>query len=76
MPIPDFQSLMLPIMKIAQDGEEHRGHELRQRIGEPTGPNGRAAEGVVAERHAACVHKPNRLGTNTSHYGGSPGKDG
>src|SRR5436190_66562 len=37
MPIPDFQSLMLPIMKIAQDGEEHRGHELRQRIGEQLG---------------------------------------
>jgi restriction system protein len=37
MPIPDFQSLMLPIMKIAEDGEEHRGHELRQRIGDQLG---------------------------------------
>jgi restriction system protein len=37
MPIPDFQSLMLPIMKIAGDGAEHRGHELRQRIGEKLG---------------------------------------
>jgi restriction system protein len=37
MPIPDFQSLMLPIMKIGEDGEEHRGHELRQRIGEQLG---------------------------------------
>jgi len=37
MPIPDFQSLMLPIMKIAADGAEHRGHELRQRIGEELG---------------------------------------
>ena len=37
MPIPDFQSLMLPIMKIAGDGAEHRGHELRQRIGERVG---------------------------------------
>ena len=37
MPIPDFQSLMLPIMKIAGDGAEHRGHELRQRIGEQLG---------------------------------------
>jgi restriction system protein len=37
MPIADFQSLMLPIMKIAGDGAEHRGHELRQRIGEQLG---------------------------------------
>src|SRR5205823_766021 len=34
MPIPDFQSLMLPIMKIAQDGAEHTARELRQRIGD------------------------------------------
>ncbi len=34
MPIPDFQSLMLPIMKIAADGEEHTARELRQRIGD------------------------------------------
>ena len=37
MPIPDFQSLMLPIMKIAQDSEEHTARELRQRIGDDLG---------------------------------------
>jgi restriction system protein len=37
MPIPDFQSLMLPIMKIAQDGEEHTARERRQRIGDDLG---------------------------------------
>jgi restriction system protein len=37
MPIPDFQSLMLPIMKIAEDGDEHTARELRQRIGEQLG---------------------------------------
>ena len=37
MPIPDFQSLMLPIMKIAQDGAEHAARELRQRIGDELG---------------------------------------
>ena len=37
MPIPDFQSLMLPIMKVAQDGEEHTARELRQRIGDDLG---------------------------------------
>jgi len=28
---------MVPIMKIAQDGEEHTARELRQRIGEQLG---------------------------------------
>jgi len=37
MAIPDFQSLMLPIMKIAEDGNEHTSRELRQRIGEQLG---------------------------------------
>jgi restriction system protein len=37
MPIPDFQSLMLPIMKIAGDGDEHTAREVRQRIGEQLG---------------------------------------
>src|SRR6266516_259774 len=37
MAIPDFQSLMLPIMKIAEDSEEHTARELRQRIGEQLG---------------------------------------
>jgi restriction system protein len=37
MAIPDFQSLMLPIMRIAADGAEHTARELRQRIGEQLG---------------------------------------
>lgn len=32
MPIPDFQSLMLPIMKVAADNAEHSNRELRQKI--------------------------------------------
>jgi restriction system protein len=32
MPIPDFQSLMLPIMKVAEDGAEHTARELRKRL--------------------------------------------
>lgn len=32
MPIPDFQSLMLPIMKIAADGADHTARELRERL--------------------------------------------
>jgi restriction system protein len=37
MPIPDFQFLMLSIMKVAQDGAEHTARELRQRIGDDLG---------------------------------------
>src|SRR5437870_3929236 len=37
MPIPDFQSLMLPIMKIAADGAEHANRELRERLADELG---------------------------------------
>src|SRR5438045_4695109 len=37
MPIPDFQSLMLPILRIAEDGDEHTAREIRQRIGDERG---------------------------------------
>src|SRR4026207_1096102 len=37
MAIPDFQSLMLPIMKIAQDGAEHTARELRAQIAKNLG---------------------------------------
>lgn len=32
MPIPDFQSLMLPIMKIAADGADHTARDLREQL--------------------------------------------
>jgi restriction system protein len=37
MPIPDFQSLMLPIMKIAADGSDHTARELREQLAEELG---------------------------------------
>src|SRR5438552_18631628 len=37
MPIPDFQSLMLPIMKVAQDGAEHTARELRKVLADQLG---------------------------------------
>jgi restriction system protein len=37
MPIPDFQSLMLPIMKVAADGGDHTARELRERLAEKLG---------------------------------------
>jgi restriction system protein len=37
MPIPDFQSLMLPIMTVAADGGDHTARELRERLAEKLG---------------------------------------
>jgi hypothetical protein len=34
MPIPDYQSLMLPVLRLMQDGKEHSVSEMRQRIAE------------------------------------------
>ena len=56
MPIPDFQSLMLPIMKIAQDGAEHTARELRQLIG--VSRELMIEHGIgVAEEHAYSIKK-------------------
>ncbi len=32
MPIPDYQSLMLPVLRVAEDRKEHTSYEMRQRI--------------------------------------------
>ncbi len=34
MPIPDFQSLMLPLLKIIADGNDHNNAEIRQTLAE------------------------------------------
>lgn len=34
MAVPDFQSIMLPLLKIAEDGQEHSGHEFLERLAE------------------------------------------
>jgi restriction system protein len=37
MPIPDFQSLMLPIMKSAADGADHTARKLREQLAQELG---------------------------------------
>ena len=32
MTVPDFQSIMLPLLKIAEDGQEHSGHEALEKL--------------------------------------------
>lgn len=32
MTVPDFQSIMLPLLKIAEDGQEHSGHESLEKL--------------------------------------------
>lgn len=34
MAVPDFQSIMLPLLRIAEDGQEHSGHELLEKLAE------------------------------------------
>jgi restriction system protein len=31
MSVPDFQTIMLPLLKVAEDGEEHSGHEFLEK---------------------------------------------
>ncbi len=32
MTVPDFQTLMLPLLKVAEDGQEHSGHEFLEQL--------------------------------------------
>ena len=34
MPIPDYQTLMLPVLRIASDGEEHRSRDAIEMLAE------------------------------------------
>lgn len=34
MTVPDFQTIMFPLLKIAADGQEHSGHEFLERLAE------------------------------------------
>ncbi len=34
MPVPDFQSIMLPLLKLTGDGEEHSTHEFLDKLAE------------------------------------------
>ena len=32
MTVPDFQTIMLPLLKVAEDGQEHSGHEFLEQL--------------------------------------------
>ena len=49
MPIPDYQSLMLPVLRLVEDGRPHAVSEMRQRIAEQLG----LTEEELAERLAS-----------------------
>jgi len=37
MTVPDFQTIMLPLLKVAEDGQEHSGHEFLDKLAEHFG---------------------------------------
>lgn len=39
MPIPDYQTLMLPLLRICADGREHRTPALAERVADEFGPS-------------------------------------
>jgi len=49
MPIPDYQSLMLPVLRITADRKEHAVSDLRRQIANDLG----LSEGELAERLAS-----------------------
>lgn len=49
MPIPDFEALMLPVLRLTGDGNEHTSTEMRERIAKQL----KLSEGELAEHYAS-----------------------
>lgn len=67
MPIPDFQSLMLPIMKIAGDGADHTARELREQLAEQLGLSEQERKELLPSGQQPVF--TNRLAWARSHLG-------
>jgi hypothetical protein len=66
--VPDFQSLMLPRLRIAGDGKEHALAEARIRVQGDAGRAGRA----LAQRTPVSLRQPSRSGKGVLGTGGAP----
>ena len=55
MPIPDFQSLMLPLLKITGDGNEHTTSEVIETLAQQFGLNENDRDGMLPKRETAKI---------------------
>jgi hypothetical protein len=62
MPIPDYQSLMLPVLRFAGDRKEHSLAEFRQRLAARVQPVRTGVGGTSSQRLADPLCQPYCLG--------------
>jgi restriction system protein len=56
MPIPDYQSLMLPVLRLFGDRQEHPLAEMRQRIADELNLNDEELAERLASKHSQGTH--------------------
>ena len=62
MAVPDFQSLMRPLLHIAADGKEHALADARAQVEDLCQANAGRARGVAAQWSAIPFRQPSSLG--------------
>ena len=55
--IPDYQSLMLPLLRVCKDGEEHRLRDVVELLGKQLGLSDRRAGAVAPKRETNCIQQ-------------------
>ena len=62
MAMPDFQTLMRPLLELAQDGEEHTLTDARERLAEKFKLTEEDRKALLPERSNSKVHQSRCLG--------------
>jgi len=71
MPIPDFQSLMLPLLKHFADGQDHANQEILDAMAGASNLTEEERAQIVAKREAGGFYQSNCVGEKPSETSGT-----
>ena len=69
MPIPDYQSVMLPLLNVAADGKEHHIRDAINTLADQFKLT--EAEGVAPQWRGSHLRQQNRLGSHVPEESGT-----
>lgn len=74
--VPDFQSLMLPLLKVLGDGDEHSLHEVIETLADQFGADRRGEARTPPQRKAGEASQPGGVGEDVHEEGWPLGEHG
>ena len=67
MPIPDFQTIMLPLLQMAADGKEHKLHDAVDQLAKQFSlTEEEKSKKISTKWNPADIFQPSQLGQNLS----------